>query len=244
MSDPKTFPRSIPTGLPAADWTDRPLARGRLRISGTVLHGDAAWHAYRDALGWTNVVLLAHERLVGEPRAPGLVALCDEAMQSSIDPVSTARLIARRLGSSAHDVSLAIVRIGPHHSLLEALNVSMPALVLWDPYNGMNPYEPLATSLGTLPSDAATEVIRLRPGAALFAATSGLLAPSAGFGELRRFLTAAAIDPLGGDVASASPSELSRSLRASWPIGAGPSAMCVVGLPSDPELDLHPRASA
>lgn len=223
--DPVPDPGSEPSLL------DRPLQSGPLRISGAVLEGDAAWHVFEDSLGWTNVVLMGRDPATrDEPLVP-LEPILREASDASADPMTTAELIAHRLGAQSFRTELGIVRVGPYQRLVEVLNVSLPALVHWDPTEGMSPYEPVAASLGELPPGAMTEIVRLRPGAILTGATRGLISANADWGELRRFLRATAVDPVGGDVAEAAPSELARVVRHGWEPGGGPSGLVMVGIP-------------
>jgi len=231
MTEPKQFPGPLPGARRIErDWPDQPLITGPIRISGTVLGGDACWYVYRDALCWTNVVLVGREP--EDPRwRRGLDPIFAEAAEQSTRPTITAAMVARALGPAAREVELGVVRIAPHHDIAEVLNVSLPALVHWDPLEGMVPYEPVAHDLSELPARAATEVVRLDDGAALVGVTRGLLSRSAGWSELRALLRASAIDPLGGDVAEAAPSEIGRMLLDGWRLRGGPTGLVVVGAP-------------
>ncbi len=231
MSDFKTYADLRRTSGPAPGWSDRPISTGALSITGAVLGGDADWHVYRDAVGWTNVVLVGRPEEHDPRWRVRLEPVLDEVTEASGDPVTIAELIAARLGPAARGVELGIARIAPHHGLIELLNVSLPALVHWDPTEGMAPYEPLARSLDELPAGASTEVIRLRPGGAVVGVTAGLLPGEASWAELRAFLRASAVDPIGGEVARAAPSELARMLTGEWVTRPGPSAAMVLGLP-------------
>lgn len=229
MSDPKQSP-DLSTRARPAQWPDRAIERGALRISGAVLGGEAGWHVFRDSLGWTHVVLLG-KATPGPNWKHTLDVTLMDAASASANPALTAELLAHRLGTEAVGVGLGIVRVAPHHEVVELLNVSLPALVHWDPLEGMSPYEPLVDSLHQLHPNAETEVLRLRRGAAIVGATEGIVEPSAGWDELRAFLGASAVDPLGGDVADAPPMEIDRMMRVSWPERPGPRGLVVLGIP-------------
>lgn len=228
MSDPKLFPD--PSAERHDRWPDGPIVRGALRISGVVLGGEAGWHVFRDGLGWTHVVLLG-KRTNDASWRRAIDTTIAEAASASAHPALTAELLGHRLGPDAIGVGMGIVRVAPHHEVVELLNVSLPALVHWDPVDGMSPYEPVVPSLHELYPNACTEVLRLRRGAAIVAATEGIVEASAGWDELRGFLGACAVDPLGGDVADAAPAEIDRMMRVSWPERPGPRGLVVIGIP-------------
>ena len=214
----------------AHGWPDAPLVQGPLRISGTVLDEGASWHVTHDRLGWSTVALLA------DPIAPAHVSDVVESLrlaaQQSSDPVETALLLRDVIGPRAAHIGLAIARVDPHGRLLELLNVSLPTVLVWDPVDGLYPYEPAARSLAELRSDASSDVLRLKMGAVLTLATGGVLPIDADWWALRRFVRAIGLDPLGGTVAEASPTELARLLQTSWRRAADPAGVVVIGLPT------------
>ncbi len=214
-------------------WPDDPFARGPLRISGTVLGEGARWYVTTDRLGWSTVALISEPGSTDDWDAAGTLRRCAE---SACDPVQTAltlrdalRMVSRERCRSA---GLAVARIGPHGRLLELLNVSLPTVLHWDPVEQLSPYEPVFTDLDALTSAASSEMLRLRPGAALVLTTSGVLPDEATWADLHGFTRALALDPLGGTIADAPPSELRRVLTSSWARRRGPVGIVVAGIPS------------
>lgn len=209
-------------------WPDAPLEQGNVRISGTALDVGASWYVTTDRLGWTTVVLLDDQARgdVGDLRP-----ILRDAARRSADPIVTALALQDALGERARSVGLAIARVGPYGSLVELLNVSLPTVLVWDPIEGLSPYEPLVNSLAELRAGE-SDIVRLHAGGAVTLTTSGVLPANASWKELRGFVRALGIDPLGGTVAEAPPVELGRLLRGSWGGEDGPRAVVVVGLPS------------
>ncbi len=214
-------------------WPDDPVARGPLRISGTVVGDGARWYVTTDRLGWSTVALLSDPGGAEDWDAAGTLRRCAEA---ACEPVQTALAMRDALRACsrarAREAGLALARIGPLGRLVELLNVSLPTVLHWDPVEGLSPYEPLFTDLDAMTSGASTEILRLRIGAALVLTTAGVLPDEAGWAELRRFTHALALDPLGGTIADAPPSELRRVLSSSWGLRKGPVGVVVAGLPS------------
>lgn len=229
-------------GFPSRSWiadeTGAPeaaLARGPVRISGTVEHG-ASWHVVTDRLGWTTVVL------VGRPDARALpTAEVDAVVRACadrcLDPVRTARALTHRFGLWMEDAELGLLRVGPHGQLVEILNVSLPAILHHDPRDGIAPFEPMGMATEVLGDDASTEIVRLGPGSLLLATTRGVLPRSAGWTELQRFVGSLGLGPYGGQLADAAPTELARLLKSSIPVEQGPRAIVAVGLPPYELLD-------
>ncbi len=215
-------------------WPDDPIARGPLRISGTVIGDEASWYVATDRLGWSTLALISTpDRLEGWDAA-GTIERCAEGV---CEPVQTALALQDSLRACASPdrirrVGLAVARVGPHGRLVELLNVSLPTVLHWDPVEGISPYEPLFTDLDSMNLGACSEMLRLRAGAALVLTTEGVLPDEAGWAELRGFTRALALDPLGGTLADAPPSELRRMLSSSWNLRQGPVGMVVAGLPS------------
>jgi len=212
-------------------WPEQSLEHGDLRITGTVLDDGASWHVTTDRLGWTTIALIAVPD--GCSDGPDVVEAMRLAAAECSDPVQTARILRVALGKRAAGVGLAVARIGPYGRIVELLNVSLPAVLHWDPIEGMSPFEPMCDSLDDLGLDVRTEILRLSGGAALAFATPGVLTRDADFKELRGFVRAMALDPLGGTVAEAPPTELARLLRSSWGRQPGPTAVVVLGLPCE-----------
>lgn len=215
-------------------WADDPVARGPLRISGTVLGDEASWYVATDQLGWSTVALVSTPGGADDWDAAGTLQRCAEA---ACEPVQTALALQDSLrGSMSHregrPTGLAVARVGPHGRLVEILNVSLPTVLHWDPVEGISPYEPLFTDLDSMTLGASSEMLRLRAGAALVMTTGAVLPEEAGWAELRGFTRALALDPLGGTIADAPPSELRRILCSSWNLREGPVGIVVAGLPS------------
>lgn len=213
-------------------WPDDPVVRGPLRISGTVLGDEARWYVATDQLGWSTVALVSTPGGAEDWDAAGTLERCAEA---ACEPVQTALALQDSLRASpsrSRDAGLAVARIGPHGRLVEILNVSLPTVLHWDPVEGISPYEPLFTDLDAMTLGASSEMLRLRAGAALVMTTAGVLPDEAGWAELRGFTRALALDPLGGTIADAPPSELRRVLCSSWSLRQGPVGIVVAGLPS------------
>lgn len=227
----------IGDGFPVRGWSGdergRPpasLEHGPLRISGAVLDPGACWHVITDQLGWTTVAL------VGDPRGSVGRSRVDRALRvaaaESASPVQTALGVREALGPTAAHTGFAVARISPHGRIVELLNVSLPTVIQWEPVEGISPYEPLCGSLAELRADARAEVLRLSEGSVLALATCGILSRDATWKELRSFVSAVALDPLGGTLAEAPPVELERLLESSWPVRRTPSALVVIGIPS------------
>jgi hypothetical protein len=227
----------IGDGFPVRGWsggeTGRPpasLEQGPVRISGAVLDGGACWHVTTDRLGWTTVAL------VGDPRGRVSRSRVDRALRvaaaETAGPVETALEVSEALGPMAAHTGLAVARISPHGRIVELLNVSLPTVIQWDPIEGISPFEPIYDCLAQLRSDATTEVLHLSEGSVIALATCGVLSRDASWQELRSFVSAVALDPLGGTLAEAPPAELERLLESSWPIRTTPSALVVLGIPS------------
>jgi hypothetical protein len=216
----------------AGAWPEDPVMRGALRISGTVLDPGATWYVTTDRLGWSTVVLLSEPEPAECWDAFSILRRCAEA---NCDPVRTALALRDRLREHSIDrcrrTGLAVARIGPHGRLVELVNVSLPTVLHWDPIEGLSPYEPIFHDLDALTGSATSEMLRLRPGSALVLTTPGVLDHHASWSELRRFALALGLDPLGGTVADAPPSELARVLRSSWGGADAPSGIVVIGLP-------------
>jgi hypothetical protein len=214
-------------------WSDGPVARGPLRISGTVLGDGASWYVTTDRLGWTTIALLSELGNPSDWDASGTLERCAEL---ACDPLQTAMALREAIRSCssarARSAGLAVARIGPHGRLVELLNVSLPTVLHWDPTEGISPYEPVFTDLDQLTAAASSEMLRLRPGAALVMTTSGVLSHEAGWSELRGFTQALALDSVGGTIADAPPSELRRLLCSYWGLGEGPTGVLIAGLPS------------
>lgn len=224
----RVFPVRSWRGDPGG-WPDAPLEQGPLRISGTVLDDGASWHVTTDRLGWSTIALIA------DPAAPTHVPDVTETLRiaaaETADPMDTARLLRDALGPRSDRVGLAIARVGRFGRLVELLNVSLPSVLCWDPVEGLLPFEPMVPSLGELPARGTSEVLRLQMGGALALTTCGLLPLDADWGELRRFVRALGLDPIGGAIAEARPEELRRVLQASWRRLLGPAGIVVIGLP-------------
>lgn len=201
-----------------------------MRITGAVLDSGACWHVTTDRLGWTTVALAS------DPTGRVSRSRVDRALRvaaaENASPVETAMCVREALGPSAARTGLAVARISPHGRIVELLNVSLPTVIQWDPVQGISPLEPLFASLRELRADAVTEVLRLSAGSVLALATCGLLSRDASWQELRTFVSAVALDPLGGTLAEAPPAELERLLESSWPVRTSPSALVVLGIPS------------
>ncbi|MBX3274052.1 MAG: hypothetical protein KF729_27550 [Sandaracinaceae bacterium] len=223
--------RGFSSGSARGDATRAPiasLARGAVRISGTVERG-ASWHVVTDRLGWTTVVL------VGSPpdralEASSVDAVVRAAAERGLDPVRTARALAHRFGDRIDACELGILRVGPRGCLAELLNVSLPAILHHDPRDGVAPYEAVGVE-AVRSGRAATDVVRLEPGALLLATTCGVLPRNAGWAELARFVTSLCFDQYGGELADVPPDELGRLLRSSLALEDGPRAVVAVGLP-------------
>jgi hypothetical protein len=218
----------------ARAWQDEPVARGSLRISGTVLDGGASWYVTTDRLGWSTVALISDVEGADGWDALGTLRRCADGAR---DPVHTALAIRDRLRvvsrERCRNTGLAVARFGPDGRLLELVNVSMPTVLHWDPVEGLSPYEPLFPSLDAMTEDANSEMLRLKPGSALVLATQGVLPHDASWSALRGFVRAVGIDAFGGTVADAPPSELERVLRSSWGFDPeAPTGMVLAGLPS------------
>ncbi|MCB9593333.1 MAG: hypothetical protein H6719_11435 [Sandaracinaceae bacterium] len=209
-------------------WPEAALAQGAVRISGAVDRG-ASWHACRDRLGWTTVVLIG--RPDGQPietaEIDHLVRACADRC---FDPLRTARALSHRFGLWKDDAELGVLRVGPRGTLVELLNVSLPAILQHDPHDGVVPFEALGAQ-NLLDVGATTEMVHLEPGGLLLAATRGVLPRDAGWGDLNRFVESLAIEQLGGQIADVPPTELARLMRTSWGLGSGPRAILAVGLP-------------
>ena len=214
----------------ARGWPDAPLEHGPLRISGTVLDDGASWHVTTDRLGWSTVALLADP--TGPTGVPDVTEALRLSAQETADPLDTALALRDVLGPRAAETGLALARVGPHGQLVELLNVSLPTVLVWDPVEGLSPYEAAAESLAELRADASSDVLRLRAGSALVLATCGLLPIDADWCSLRRFVRALGLDPLGGTIAEAPPPELARVLETSWGRAPGPAGVVVIGLPA------------
>lgn len=214
-------------------WPDDPFARGPLRISGTVLGDGASWYVTTDRLGWSTVALISDAGGTDDWDAAGILRRCAEA---ACDPVQTALALRDALRSTSlarcRHAGLAVARIGPHGRLVELLNVSLPTVLHWDPVEQLSPYEPVFTDLDAMTSAVSSEMLRLRPGAALVLTTAGVLPDEASWEDLHRFTRALALNPLGGTIADAPPSELRRMLTSSWSGRGGPVGIVVAGIPS------------
>jgi hypothetical protein len=232
--------RRSSSGLPVRTWSgdehawpDDPVARGPLRISGTVLGGGASWYVTTDRLGWSTVALLSDPGGLGDWDAGAVLRRCAE---TTCEPVQTALAIRDRLREHSparcRRAGLAVARIGPFGRLIELVNGSLPTVLHWDPVEGLSPYEPVFPSLDAMTAAASSEMLRLRSGAALVLTTAGVLPDEAGWSELRGFARAIGLDPLGGTVADAPPSELRRLLCTFWGRSAAPAGVVVIGLPS------------
>lgn len=208
---------------------DMSLAQGPIRISGAALNAGASWHVASDRLGWTTVVLLGSAPT--HVRTSSVDAVVRKCAEECADPLRTALAIRERLGNDAHDAELGVLRIGPRGEIVEVLNATLPAVIHWEPREGFSPYEQVTSGLRWLNSRSETDMVRLRPGGALLATTRGVLPHDAGWSELNRFVHAIALDPLGGLVAEAPPTELARLLRTSWVSQPGPAAFVVIGMP-------------
>jgi len=224
---------SVP-GFPTKTWTgdesgepSAALVQGPVRISGAVLEPGASWHVARDRLGWTTVVLIARPPACEVLGVDAVVRACADRC---VDPLTTAHMIARRCGG-IDPAETGVLRIGPRGQLVELLNVGLPTMVHWDPRHGIAPFEPVAPRTGRPPAGAVTEMVRLAPGAVLFAATRGVLPHHAGWKELNELVSSLAIDRFGGQIADIPPSELARLVRSSWTLGEGPAAALAVGQP-------------
>lgn len=214
-------------------WPDDSVARGPLRISGTVLGDGASWYVTADRLGWTTVTLLSELGNAADWDAAGTLQRCAEV---GCDPLQTALAMRDAVRSCslarARSTGLAVARIGPHGRLVELLNVSLPTVLHWDPVEGISPYEPVFTDLDGLTTAPSSEMLRLHPGSALVMTTAGVLPHEAGWAELRGFTEALALDTIGGTIADAPPSELRRLLCSYWGMGEGPTGVVVAGLPA------------
>lgn len=219
----------------ARAWQDEPVARGALRISGAVLDGAVSWYVTTDRLGWSTVALISDPS--GKPESWDALGTLRRCADGARDPVHTALAMRDRLRIVSRErcrqTGLAIARFGPDGRLVELVNVSLPTVLHWDPIEGISPYEPLFSDLDAMTSAANSEMLRLRPGAALVLATQGVLPQDASWSALRGFVRAVGIDAFGGTVADAPPSELARLLRASWGVATdAPAGMVLAGLPS------------
>ncbi len=227
------FPVHGWSGEEECTWPDDPFARGCLRISGTVLGDGASWYVTTDRLGWSTVALISDAGPTDDWDAAGTLQRCAEA---ACDPVQTALAMREALRAVSRmrcqRAGLALARIGPQGRLVELINVSLPTVLHWDPVEHLSPYEPVFTDLEGMTSAASSEMVRLRPGAALVLTTSGVLPDEASWEDLRGFTRALALDPLGGTIADAPPSELRRVLTSSWARRRGPVGIVVAGLPS------------
>ncbi len=214
-------------------WPDDPVARGPLRISGTVLGEGASWYVTTDRLGWSVVALISDPGGVDDWDAAATLRRCAEA---GCPPVQTALALQDALRACSREraraTGLALARIGPMGRLVEIFNVSLPTVLHWDPVEGLSPYEPLFTDLDAMTAGASNDLLRLQLGSAVVLTTSGVLPDEASWDELRRFTRALALDPLGGTIADAPPSELRRVLSSSWGLRKGPVGVVVAGLPS------------
>ena len=212
-------------------WPDAALAQGPVRISGTVLDSGASWHAARDRFGWTTVVLIGRAGAT-----PGASALASAVVRAEADqrgdPMRTAQAMLDHLGPEAERAELGVVRIAPHGLLVELLNVSLPAIIHHDPIDGTCPFEPVARGARRLPLSTSTDMVRLRTGAILVAATSGVLSHDAGWTALNGLVSALGLDHFGGLVADTPPPELGRLVRSSWAGAPGPRGLVAIGLPS------------
>jgi len=224
---------SVP-GFPTQTWTgdesggpSAALIQGPVRISGAVLGAGASWHVARDRLGWTTVVLIARPQRCEVLGVDAIVRACADRC---VDPLTTAHMLARRCGGM-DPAETGVLRIGPRGQLVELLNVSLPAMIHWDPRQGIAPFEPVAVATGYPPDGTVTEMVRLAPGAVLFAATRGVLPHEAGWQELNELVSSLAIDRFGGQIADVPPNELARLVRSSWTLGDGPAGTIAVGQP-------------
>ena len=220
------FPTRSWTG-DATAWPEGPLAQGAVRISGAV-ERDASWLVVTDRLGWTTLILLG--RPDGKsPQTAEVDAVVRACADRCFDPVRIARALTHRFGLWMNEAELGILRVGPHGHLVEVLNVSLPAIVHYDPHDGVMPFEPIGAT-EALDPNAATEMVRLAPGGLLLATTEGVLPRSAGWAELHRFVASLGFDHFGGQLADVTPGELARVLRTSLDMGGGPRAVAAVGL--------------
>ncbi|MCA9605020.1 MAG: hypothetical protein KC619_05475 [Myxococcales bacterium] len=221
-------------GFPSRSWTgdetvwpDGALAQGSVRISGAV-ERDASWHVVTDRLGWTTVVLVGRpdERALHTADIDAVVRACADRC---FDPVRVARALTHRFGLWMEDAELGILRVGPQGHLVELLNVSLPAILHYDPRDGVVPYEPIGATEG-LNELATTEMVRLEPGALLLATTEGVLPRSASWADLHVFVAAMGFAHFGGQLADVAPPELAHILRTSLDLGEGPRAVAAIGL--------------
>src|SRR5690606_4104518 len=136
----------------------------------------ASWYVTTDRLGWSTVALISDAGGTEDWDAAGTLRRCAEA---ACDPVQTALALRDALrGTSLNrcrHAGLAVARIGPHGRLVELINVSLPTVLHWDPVEQLSPYEPVFTDLDAMTSAASSEMLRLRPGAALVLTTAGVL---------------------------------------------------------------------
>lgn len=198
-----------------------------------MLGDDASWYVTTDRLGWTTVALASEVGTSADWDAAGTMERCAEL---ACDPLQTAIAVREAIRACSpircRSAGLAVARIGPHGRLVELLNVSLPTVLHWDPVEGISPYEPVFTDLDQLTGAANSELLRLHAGSALVMTTTGVLPHEAGWAELRGFTHALALDPLGGTIADAPPSELRRLLSSYWGRGEGPTGVVIAGLPS------------
>jgi hypothetical protein len=213
----------------ARGWPHAPLEQGPIRISGTVLDDGASWHVTTDRLGWSTITLLADTAFPAD--VPDVTETLHLAASETADPMATARMLRDTLGARAESIGLAIARVGRFGQLVELLNVSLPSVLFWDPVEGLLPFEPMVPSLAELPPRGTSEVMRLNAGGALALTTCGLLPIDADWEELRHFVRALGLDPIGGAIAEAHPQELTRVLQASWRRMLGPAGVVVIGVP-------------
>lgn len=209
----------------ASGWPDSSLERGPVRITGTASEG-ASWHVTTDARGWTSVVLVGgadHERTH---------EVIQRSAGAGADPVATSIGIRDELDPRARETTeLGVLRVSPNGQLVELLNATLPTVLHWDPVHGLSPYEADAAQLSRVGWHMGTHVFGLRPGAAVVAATGGVLPHEASWEELDGFVRAIALDLLGGTLAEVPPTELGRLLRTNWKERPGPAGLVVLGMP-------------
>jgi hypothetical protein len=197
-----------------------------------VVGGGTSWFVNSDRLGWTTLALLSAVEPLPGWDAVGTLERC---ARLAMDPLETAvavrEALRARLGVRRRAIGLAVARIGPRSHHVELFNASLPTVLHWDPSEGLALYEAALPELDRLTPTSRTEALRLRPGAALVMATSGVLSREAGWPEVRRFTRALALDVLGGTLADAPPDELRRLLVTSWEVGVEPRGMLVAGIP-------------
>lgn len=214
---------------------EAPVEHGPLRISGTVLGAGARWFVTTDRLGWSTVALVSAppdpcpERL--ELEGHRIEQALQGAAAECADPIHTARRLRDVFDLRAAETGISIVRVAPFGELVELCGVGCSTTLHWDPVEGLSPYEPCDPSLAALGEDAESDILHLRAGSVLVLTTSAVLPLESSWNDLRRFVRAMAVDPLGGTLAQASPRELARLLRTSWHRGPGPAGLVVIGLP-------------